>query len=241
MITAKKTIPIDGEQRQLAVHGGHHGQGRAEAQRARVAHEDLRRVDVEPEEPHQRADDERAEDGQVGLRQLHALDRDQADQQVGDEAEDQDAAGQAVEPIGQVHRVAGADDDEGDEADEQDRRDLELAEERDVDAGQVEVALDVEGGEDGHDRLPDQLPAPAHADPGAHVHEVVDRAEDADADERQHRRQRGCVLDAQRHGQEQDHADDEHAAHRRRAGLAVVRLRPLDADLLPDSRAAGAG
>ena len=33
---------------------------------------------------------------------------DEADQQVGDEAEDEDAAGEAVEAVGQVHRVARA-------------------------------------------------------------------------------------------------------------------------------------
>ena len=38
-----------------------------ERQRARVADEDLRRVDVEPQEPEQRADDQRAQQGQVRL------------------------------------------------------------------------------------------------------------------------------------------------------------------------------
>ena len=44
-----------------------HGERRAEGQRARVAHEDLRRVDVEPQEAEQRPDDERAQEGQVRL------------------------------------------------------------------------------------------------------------------------------------------------------------------------------
>jgi hypothetical protein len=89
-------------------------------------------VDVEPEKAHERADDEGAEDREVRLRQLDAGHRHEADEQVGDEAEDQDTAGEPVQPIGQVDRVARPDDDEGDEADEEQRHDLELADERDV-------------------------------------------------------------------------------------------------------------
>ena len=44
------------------------GERRAQWQAPRVAHEDLRRVDVEPEEAEQGADDQRAQDGEVGLR-----------------------------------------------------------------------------------------------------------------------------------------------------------------------------
>ena len=81
----------DHQQRQLPAQGGDDGQRRAQAQRPGVAHEDLRRVDVEPQEAHQGADDQGAEDGQVRLRVQPARRIEQRDQQVGHEAEDQDA------------------------------------------------------------------------------------------------------------------------------------------------------
>src|SRR6187549_3201429 len=225
--------PDDGKQRQLPVDGGDDRERRPQGECPRIAHEDLRRVDVEPEKAHERADHEGAEDREVRLRQLDAGHRHEADEQIGDEAEDEDTAGEPVQPIGEVDRIARPNDDEGDEADEEQRRDLELANERDVEARQVEVAPDVEGGEDRHACLPHQLPSPAHADAGAHVHEVVDRAEDPDAHERQHRRHRRRVLDPERHGQEEDDEDHEHPAHRRRPRLPVVRLGAVAPDLLP--------
>ena len=83
------------------------------------------------------------------------------------------------------------------------------------------------------DGLPHQLPATPDADAGSHVHEIVDRAKDADPHQREHRRHGRGVLDPKGHGQEEDHRHHQHAAHRRRAGLAVMRLGPLGPDLLP--------
>ena len=78
-----------------------------------VADEDLRRVDVEPQEPEQRADDQRAQQRQVGLgRRVE-----QRDQHVGDEGDGDGPAGQPVEPIGDVDAVRRGDDRERGEDD----------------------------------------------------------------------------------------------------------------------------
>ncbi len=94
------------------------------------------------------------------------------------------------------------------------------------------MALDVPGGQQRDGGLPDQLESSPHADAAANVHEIVDRAEDPDADERQHGRQGVGILDPHRHRQEHHHDDEQHAAHGRRARLGEVPLRSFDPDPL---------
>jgi hypothetical protein len=77
----------------------------AERERARIAHEHLGGMDVEPQEPEDRADDDRAHQRQVRLDDRLV---EQRDQQVADEGEDQGAARQSVEAVGQVDAVAGS-------------------------------------------------------------------------------------------------------------------------------------
>ena len=81
--------------------------------------------------PEQRADDDRAEDAQVHL----VRDVQQGDQHVGDERDRDGAAGQAVQPVRDVHAVGRGDDREGREEDVDGRVDVDGADERDRDRG----------------------------------------------------------------------------------------------------------
>ena len=107
--------------------------------------------------------------------------------------------GQAVEPVGQVHAVAGADDrDHGYDDEEErpdfeatigewdldDRGELDVADERDPDAVEAEVVLHVDGDADCHDRLPHDLLATPDAEAGPGIEEVIRGAESSD--EREH-------------------------------------------------------
>ena len=138
-----------------------------------VAHEDLGRVDVEPEEGEQRADDERAQHGQVGLPEG------EGDDHVAREGEDQRAAGEAVEAVGDVDRVAGGHDGEGGDEDEGDGMDVHRAEEGHRQLVDLVGVLDLPGRDAGHDRLPQQLLDGADAVAGARVEPVVGGAQDA--------------------------------------------------------------
>ena len=57
----------DREDQDLARDEGDHGEHRPQRERSGVPHEHLRRVDVEPQEAEQRADDQGAQEGDVGL------------------------------------------------------------------------------------------------------------------------------------------------------------------------------
>ena len=113
---------------------------------------------------------------------------------------------------------------------------IDVADERDADARDVEVALDVDRGDDRHDDLPQELLADADA-----------RSRSSRSGSR--RRRRGARRRASAaigeyveassaprskatHG---DDHDDQEAAHRRRALLDDVALRPLLADLLAEA------
>ena len=202
---------------------------RPERQRPRVAHEDLGRVDVEPEEPEQGADDQGAEEGQVRL----GRDVQEADDQERDEGEHERPAGEPVEAVGDVHAVARGDDREGREEDVEHRVDVDRADERDRDLVDLVGPLDQERGGEGEDDLPEQLLADADPLPRLRVQVVVERAERSDARERP---ERGVDAALGRPAQEQvedDHDDDQQgAAHRRGAVLDLVAVRPLDPDLL---------
>ena len=114
----------DGEQEGLTHQASHRAEGAAEAERADVAHVDLRRRRVMPEEHEAAAEERGAEDREL------AGSRDVADAQVGGElrvacevghhaedgGRDEHAAdGEAVQAVGEVHGVRAADADEDEE------------------------------------------------------------------------------------------------------------------------------
>ncbi len=111
---------------------------------------------------------------------------------------------------------------------------ITVPDERDRDAVDRVRALDLERRGDREDDEPDQLLA--RADPLARlgVEVVVERAEAADEEQRRQRRDDAARRQAALEEEEQaEHdPDQEQAAHRRRAGLHVVGLRPLLADPL---------
>ena len=94
----------------------------AERQRAGVAHEDRGRRRVEPEEAQARADHRAAEHRQLAgagdVVDLQIVGEHDVAGEIGDQAEGRRRDhhrhdGEAVEPVGEVDRIAGADDDEG--------------------------------------------------------------------------------------------------------------------------------
>jgi hypothetical protein len=113
--------PHDRQHDFLADDDGDRAERSAERQRADIAHEHFRRIGVEPQETEPGAGHCAEQDGQlagardVGQEQVLGEDR-----VAGDVGEDGQRGGdhhrrhdrQAVEAVGQVHRVAGADDDE---------------------------------------------------------------------------------------------------------------------------------
>ena len=109
------------QQEFLAQQYGDNAQRAAERQRTDIAHKDLRRVGVEPQETQARADNRRTDDNQLaGVTQIrnmqivgevHVPGGPRHQREAGCD-EDGRHNRQAVEAVGQVDRIAGTDDDE---------------------------------------------------------------------------------------------------------------------------------
>jgi hypothetical protein len=194
-------------------------------------------VHVEPQERQERADHRGAEHREP--REIAC----RGDERDGEEREHGRATGQPVHPVGEVHAVRHRDDREKSEGHEQRAADLELAGEREVDARDAEVTLDVDRGDETDDHLPHELVTAADPKAIANVHEVVDRAEHSDEDERSDGHDRlwdekvtllGREKEQHEQPQRERDADEQSAAHRRNALLDVMGLRTLGADVLTD-------
>src|SRR5262245_10923784 len=94
----------------------------AECERSRIPHEDLRGRSIEPEEAEAGADQGPADDGKLAgpwhEMDLQIFGEQRIADEIGDEAEGGGGDhhrhdGEAVETIGEVHGVAGTDNDEG--------------------------------------------------------------------------------------------------------------------------------
>ena len=139
--------------------------------------------------PEQRADDQRAQEREVGLGRVV----EQRDEHVRDEGDGDRAARQPVEPVGEVHAVGRGDDREGAEQDVEPRLDRDRPDERHGDGGDVVRLLDLPGRDERDDRQPDELLAGADPLPGPRVQVVVEGAQHADAGQRRERRERRGV------------------------------------------------
>ena len=93
----------------------------AQGKRAGVAHENLRRMTIEPEEPQHAADHGAGQDGHLAgagnSREIEVMGQSGVSggvdhQSHGPGGEDQAPAGQPVQSVGQVHRVGCAHDDD---------------------------------------------------------------------------------------------------------------------------------
>src|SRR5439155_2718393 len=207
-------------------------------ERAGVAHDDLGRMHVEPEERKERSDHRGAKDHQP------VIPPGRADEREREEGKDARAAREAVHAIGEVHAVGRPDDrDDRDDA-EHDGADEPFPDERHEDAVDREVLLDVDRGGDRHDRLPDELVAAADPEAVFDVDEVVDRAECAHADERadgdDRLRDVAVALglreeEPHERPEKGDDDDEERPAHRRYALLREVAARTLAPDVLADA------
>ena len=103
-----------------------------DGQRAGIAHDDLRRMRVEPEEAHQRAGHRQAE------RHHTELSLPVGDDGVGDEGDGGGTRRQGIQPIGEVHRVRHGDDRQRRHRDVE-QPDVVAADERQVDAAQAKT------------------------------------------------------------------------------------------------------
>ena len=195
-VSSTKTSPMSGRSKTCPVMSAMTASVAPSARAPGVAHEDLGRVHVVPEEREDGADDQGAEERQVGRVDAAVaglLERDGGDDHVADEREDERAAGEPVEAVGDVHRVARRDDREGGDEDVEPRRDLDRSDEGDEERVDLVRVLDLPCGDPADDRLPEQLLAAADAVARARVEPVVGRPEQAHERERRERRERRAV------------------------------------------------
>jgi hypothetical protein len=253
--------PTEQHQQQLGASGhGQPGECPAERERAGVAHEDLGRRRVPPQESeagtHHRGGHDRqvervthlvaARDRHVGPRTVLAV-LPGADQHVRREDHHRGAGGQSVEPVGEVHGVGGPCDHDVGPHHEEDRAQAEagVADERHVGRrGRVTVGMVREpDGEDRerhrHHQLADQLGVGPQAEAALHDHldVVVDEAHQAHAGHQHEHQQSGHGERAQRDQvgprvADQRAQDDHGAAHRGGAALGVVGGRAVITDQL---------
>ncbi len=257
----------DKRQQQLLLDRDRHRPDRpAQRERPHVAHEHLRRVRVVPKKadagPHHRP----AEDGQLAHQrhplQLQVIGKHDVPAHIGQHGQgrrgdDGAADRQAVEPIGQVHRIARPDDDQYNKQDEWqkcqqmkvrhagERRDAErrmdALQERHHQFGRV-AAPRLHGHErDRHSRAHQNLVAGLSARrqpkiaPVHHLDIVVREPDRPEAESRQdHQPDHRVPQVGPQKRRQQDRDGNQHASHGRGAGFFLVRLRPVLADVLPD-------
>ena len=238
----------------LADGDGHGSQRRAERERADIAHENQRRVRVVPEKTQPRARNGRAEHrhftdtGQHRLVQIARVVR-----AAGNVGKHRKAAcdqhhrhdGEAVEAVGQVHRVARPGQDEIDEGEEEPAHlPRDVFEERHVERGfdrRGGAQVEPDAGKEGDER--EQRVFVLGAQPlRVFENELAVVVNPADHAETEHDEQRNPgvfhpQIRPEEHG-DADAQDDERAAHRRRTRFFQMRLRAVVAHVLPHLQAA---
>ena len=244
--------PAHDEQHDFLPHDHRNGAERgADRERADVPHEYFRRIGVEPQEGEpgagQRAADYRelAGAGYVGKAQILGEHR-----VPGDVSEDTECTAdhdrrhdrETVEAVGQIHRVAGADDHEVGHDDEAERAERigDVLEERHDEFGlcrQVGVESDDKRGDDADQRLPRELGScrqPLRIAPH-HFAVVIDPAHGTEAERHHQHHPHGAVLEVSPQQRRHHNRDqDQCAAHGRRAGFGQMRLRAVVAHGLAD-------
>src|SRR6185369_8165337 len=235
----------DDDQHELVVRrDSNRAESPAEREAARVAHEDRRGRGVEPEEGEARSNDRQAQHSQVAdaedvgnaevSRELRVADQ-VGDQEEGEAGDDHRHGRKAVEPVGQGHGIAERHDHEGAE------RDVEPAEieHGPLDEGQVEVGgpgPDDHPGCETRDQEFEREPSLAGKTRVMRLLHLVIVVKPADHPEPGCDEQTGPDVGIAELHPEQDRDDhrdeDEEPAHRRRATLGEVRLRPDLADRL---------
>ena len=241
----------DEEHNFLARDERHHAERGTEAKGAHIAHEHFRRISVEPQECQTGAADGAAEHAQfaaardVGKDQVLGKHRIAGDisehrKRAGDHHRRHD--GQAVEAVGEINCIAGADNHQiakDDKADGAERNGNRLEERH----NEVRLLWQIGAiGEIGHrrngdHRLPEKLGTSGEplGIPVHHLAVVIDPAHDAEADSGKQRRPHIAVFEvAPQQGCDRHRGEDERPAHGRRAGFHQVRLRPVVAHRLAD-------
>ena len=233
----------------------------SERERADVAHEDARRIGVEPEEADARAGHRRAEDGELAgaldvrdeqvVGDVEPLDHQSGEvreQEEGERADDGGPDGEPVEPVGQVDRVAGADDDDEGEREVQppgqdraegahlDEGNGQARIEQQVRMQQPAPPVDEEHRDHAQEdqRLPEELLAAGQALRVAlgELQPVVGEPDQAVAEREHQRRPHQPVRQiGEEKGADQQRPEDQPAAHGRRAALLLVRRGRVLADV----------
>ena len=219
------------------------GDGAAERERARVAHDDLGGEGVVPKEPDRPSDQRGRERGDVEQRVAararisRAEPRDAGDREEREKHDHDDTGGHPVDPVRQVRAVDRSRDDQ-EQQDVVARREVERpAGDRHVHlGGEARALVEEESCDDGDHREADHLPATRQPERVAPPQlQVVVREADERAPEHdeQDREPLGRVL-REREEREDGGRDDEEAAHGRRALLDDVGCRAFGADLLTE-------
>src|SRR6476660_3294801 len=258
--------PTQDNQQQLCPRqNGYAGHQAAQGHRAGVAHENLRRGSVPPQETeagaHGRGGHE--SEGNRIPREVAAGERhraaavpelDERDERVSAEHHRAGAGREAVEPIGQVHRVRRRRDDEIRQDDEPNRPEADRADvphvgkvgRRRPESPRVGVLQSENREYHSHDELPGEFrPGPqTQVALPADLDEVVDETDSTAAHheekQQQPRGRRAAFPQDRRHPvgddvSEQGRGDDRYAAHGRCPALDQMAGWPVVADLLPEA------
>src|SRR2546423_2467146 len=213
---------------------GHHRQARdrsAEAERARIPHEDRRWEGVEP----QKAD--AASDQAAGDHREVVLAGDEGDAHVREQHDRSAPSREAVETVGEIDGARRSGDDQVDQHRvERPEVDLIVDEAQAQCAGQVRlVAGDEPQAERYRDRDPELRPRPqAERAPAHELGVVVGKPEQRTADGGGENPHRAPVVVAEDQERDRHGDEDEHAAHRRRPRLLEVSFGALLADVLAE-------
>src|SRR5215218_8709645 len=206
------------------------GEDAPDSERARIAHEDVRRVGVVPEKPDDGPDHRPADDRDIVL----ALE--ERDGRIDDQGDRPGPCREPVEAVRQVHGVGRAHDHEQQEEAEQRYPDYPWSEDQiTVEArhhhvlGDADVAQRQDVGKDDRQGEEQELEADAQALAPflGDLLPVVVQPDPRYRRDNQERRERRHVRP--RHDQQRRHQAHQHhhPAHRRRAGFDQMRLRPF--------------
>ena len=235
-------MPADQEQEQLAAaHDRERADRAADCHGAGVPHLHLGGEGVVPEEPDRSSDqrgpqDRHVQGGQVllGLELPRPRVGDDVHRREGEQRDDPDPGGEAVDPVRQVRAVRRPGHDQKEQEVEAEREPEAPVHDRHVELARRVHLLDRESEPDSDRRQEDELPATGEAERAA-VPELRVVVHEADGAAAEHHAEDGQSLGrvvAQRQEGDGRREDQQQSAHGRRPLLDLVALGALLADVL---------
>ena len=232
--------PADDRQQHLLSHDdGHQSEHAPQGQRAGIAHEHLRRMTIEPQKSQDAADQAAGDDDQfAGAGQMGQVEigrplgmaggiSDRADCAGGRE---QAAPGQAVESIGEIHRVRRADDHQDRQRHEQPSQLADATEQRQHQIQSARLpalhSIEQQRRDQRHDGLTGQLgPRRQSGTAAGELDEIVGGADGGQTHQGDEDDRNVMIAQvAQEHGCAEQAGDEEQAPHRRRPLLVPVQF-----------------